>query len=396
MFVKGREDGDRDEEVQKLLKFIKDPPKFKYQRFEDLDDLKECVTESLVLFLQEKGPGSSVDFDERVHMDLDCDVLNTDEIKEFLDKRAFKLDVDVPSTPITNILLNLLKVVKEIDGKFKPKNTALLFFSANPADYLPQSVIKIARYNGNTRTQTIDNKEISGPIYKMIDEIEAFFRRNTRLANKIVDFKRIDIPEYPFEAIREALINSIAHRDYNRQGAHIMFSIFDNRVEIMNPGGLLPGLNLNNLEGKHEARNHLICSLFHETKDMERFGTGVGKMKGLMENHGLKEPKFSEHGDSFVVEFFGPGDKILDLVSNIPDERKIDLKELGLNKRKIKALEMMINQEISFTNSSYQKEFEVSRYTAQRDLKDLVEKGQAYIIGKGRGTKYIANNNGAA
>jgi predicted HTH transcriptional regulator len=61
-------------------------------------------------------------------------------------------------------------------------------------DYLPQDVIKIARYNGNTRLKTIDNKEITGPIYKMINEIEIFFKRNTRLANKIVDFKRIDIP----------------------------------------------------------------------------------------------------------------------------------------------------------------------------------------------------------
>ena len=59
------------------------------------------------------------------------------------------------------------------------------------------------------------------------------------------------------------------------------------------------GLKINNLEGKHVARNNLICNIFHETKDMERFGTGVRKMKRLMMEHGLKEPEFSEEGDFF-------------------------------------------------------------------------------------------------
>ena len=199
----------------------------------------------------------------------------------------------------------------------------------------------------------------------MINDVEVFFKRNTRLANKIVDFKRIDIPEYPFDAIREALTNAIAHRDYNQRGAHIMFSIFDNRVEIVNPGGLLPGLKINNLEGKHVARNNLICNIFHETKDMERFGTGVEKMKRLMVEHGLKEPEFSEEGDYFVVKFYGPGDKILDLVSDIPDERMTDLKELGLNDRQIEALRMMVNEKVVFTNSLYQETFKVERKQLQ-------------------------------
>ena len=85
------------------------------------------------------------------------------------------------------------------------------------------------------RSEFLDSKEIKGPIYKMLDEVEIFFQRNTRLANKIVEFKRVDIPEYPFEAIREAVINAIAHRDYTFK-APIMFSIFDDRIEISNPG----------------------------------------------------------------------------------------------------------------------------------------------------------------
>lgn len=388
IYVKGRDDDERDEEVQKLFKFIKDS--FKYKRIDNLKELKEFVTESLIIFLRDNGIGTSVPFDEMVQMDLDYSILEEEEIIEFLQKRAFKLQVDVPSIPLKDILVDVLKVVKNVDGEFKPTNTALIFFSSNPTDYLPQDVIKIARYNGNTRIETIDNKEITGSIYKMINDVEVFFKRNTRLANKIVDFKRIDIPEYPFEAIREALINAIAHRDYSQRGAHIMFSIFDDRIEIVSPGGLLPGLKINDLKGKHKARNHLICSIFHETRDMERFGTGMETMNRSMVEHGLEEPELSEEGDYFVVKFFGPGDKILDLVSDIPDERMTDLKELGLNNRQIEALEMMVNEGFVFTNSIYQEKFKIKRRTASRDLKKLFDLKQINKIGSGRGTKYNA------
>jgi ATP-dependent DNA helicase RecG len=66
------------------------------------------------------------------------------------------------------------------------------------------------------------------------------------------------------------------------------------------------------------------------------------------------------------------------------------LKELGLNDRQIKALELMVNEKVTFTNNMYQKEFKISRFTASRDLKELVDKEQAYIVGKGKGTKYKA------
>ena len=283
-----------------------------------------------------------------------------------------------------------MKVIKEIHGELKPTNTGLLFFGKNPSEYIPQNEIRIARFKGVTRLETIDSREIKGLVYKMIEEVEIFFKRNTRLANKIVEFKRVDIPEYPYEAIREALINAIAHRDYNRHGAPIMFSIFDDRVEISNPGGLLPGLNLNNLEGRHETRNEKICAIFKETKDMEKYGTGIQKMKESMIKHGLEEPQFSEEGDFFVVRFYSPGDNILDLVSSIPDERMTDLKDLGLNDRQIEALKLMVNERKIFTNPTYQEIFNISRPTAARDLKGLVSLNQICSIGKGKNTRYKA------
>lgn len=92
----------------------------------------------------------------------------------------------------------------------------------------------------------------------------------------------------------------LPHRDYNRSGAQIMFSIYDNRVEISSPGSLIAGLSVNELEDKHETRNDIICEIFKFTKDMETFGTGIHKIRKSMKDHGLPEPEFRNERDFFV------------------------------------------------------------------------------------------------
>jgi len=283
-----------------------------------------------------------------------------------------------------------LKVVKKEGGQFYPTNTALLFFGKDPTEHISHHEIRIARFQGTTRLSMIDSQEIKGPVYKMLEEVESFFKRNTRLANKIVEFKRVDIPEYPFEAVREAVVNAIAHRDYARTGSPIMMSIFDDRIEVSNPGGLLPHLNIKKLEGHHATRNEAICGIFHETMDMERFGTGIGKMKKLMKAHGLRAPEFSEEGDFFVVKFYGPGEKILDLVPSIPEERQTDLKKLGLNERQIEALRLMVNEKKVLNNQEYRVRFKVTDRTALRDLNGLLSTGMAKKKGFKKDALYYA------
>ena len=93
-----------------------------------------------------------------------------------------------------------------------------------------------------------------------------------------------------------------------------------------------------------------------------------------MQEYKLPEPEFQLYDKSFAVIFYGPGENILDSVSAIADDRKVDLRELGLNDRQIKALEIMMNQGKIFTNQTYQETFEVSRNTASRDLSRLRNK----------------------
>ena len=392
VFLSGRNDSTRDRRIRNLIREIRRPDSgYVYKEFNDTFDLKEYVFNSLVELLDDEGILAKFPFDSTICEEATYRNINEKLVEEFLTHRAIKRKVEIPKTPIRDFLVKTIKVVLEVDGVLKPTNTAILFFCDHPQEFMSQSSIKVARYRGNTRIEFIDSQELAGPFYEILDDIERFFKRNTRLASKIVEFKRVDIPEYPFEAIREAIVNAMAHRDYLRIGANIQVDIFDDRVEVTSPGGLLPGLDIKNLEGVHETRNKKICGIFHETKDMERYGTGVTKMKNGMAEHGLKPPIFRQPGDFFRASFYGPGERILDLVSNIPEDRQIDLKELGLNERQIEALQLMVNEGQIFTNRKYRELLKVTNKTAATDLNTLVKKDMARVKGKGRSTVYFAN-----
>ncbi|MEW6606841.1 MAG: ATP-binding protein [bacterium] len=388
IFIKGKDATKRDEDMQHFLQDIKS--RHTYVRFTTNEDFKTKLLKTIISYLDEARLVSKTPFDEGFCRNAEYTDINEEEVKDFLENRTIKHKVDISKISIKDVLVNRIKIIGEENGNFKITNAALLFFGRNPSEFIPQHEIRIARFRGSTRTESIDVQEINGPIYKMLEEVESFFKRNTRLASKIVEFKRVEIPEYPYEVIREAVINAIAHRDYNIREAPIMISIFDDRIEISSPGKLLPGLSIKDLEGKHATRNRILCDIFNRTLDMERFGTGISKMKLFMKNYGLSEPEFMEEGNFFVVKFYGPQDKILDLVSNIPEERYVSLRELGLNERQIEALRLMINEKKILSNKEYAKMFNVTRKTAFRDFKKLEKLGYVKAEGTTRDKRYRA------
>ena len=345
---------------------------------------KPLSPEEVIEFAKSSG---EIQFDSQICEEAGYDDIDEEKVKEFLQERAIRLEVEIPKVSIKDFLIKTIKAVKEVDGKLKPTHAAILFFGKNPQDFIPQSEIKVARFKGTTMIEFIDSKILKGSFYGILGEVEIFFRRNTRLASKIVEFKRVDIPEYPFEAIREALVNAIAHRDYFRTGATVRVLIFDDRIEVDNPGGLLPGLDINHLEGVHETRNHLICDIFHQTRDMEKYGTGIGKMKRWMREHSLGAPAFAQKGDFFQVTFCGPGDRILDLVPSIPEEKTTDLSHL--NKRQIRCLEMIYNEDKTLSRKQYAEILHISIRSAQRDLRQLLDEGLLKEEGKARSLRYV-------
>jgi ATP-dependent DNA helicase RecG len=156
---------------------------------------------------------------------------------------------------------------------------------------------------------------------------------------------------------------------------------------VQNPGRLPPPLTLATLGEEHVLRNELIAQLLFNIRYIERWNTGVERMRRWMRGHGLEEPVFEEIGETFRVTFYGPGEDILDL---IPEEGVTDLRDLGLNERQIEALRLMVNENQAITNREYCELFGVSTATATRDLSELRDLGQATRVGRGRSTRYVA------
>jgi ATP-dependent DNA helicase RecG len=327
-------------------------------------------------------------FDDRPIREAILEDLDADRVDWYLRRAAEErgLPVDL-SLSLEENLIPLGAVVR--DGEqVVPRVAGILLFARAPQRFLPQSEVRLARFQGTSPLNFIDRLVCEGTLPEMIDDAERFVRRNTRIAAKITGFERREITEYPYPAIREAITNAVTHRDYWRRGTEVRVSIFDDRIEVQNPGRLPPPLTLATLGEEHVLRNDLIAHLLFNIRYIERWNTGVERMRRWMREHGLEEPVFEEIGEAFRVTFYGPGEDILDL---IPDEGVTDLRELGLNERQIEALRLMVNKDEEMTNRRYREMFDITYRTAVRDLNDLVEKDQAQRIGQGRSTRYVAD-----
>lgn len=333
-----------------------------------------------------KESGKKVYWDEQVCEWAGLKDIDEEKVKTFLKRRSDFSGVSVP-TDITQTL-ETMRAVKKVNNKLVPTHLGLLFFGREPQRFVPSSEIKVARFKGTDMVEFIDEARIKTTHLEALDEVENFVKKNTRKAIKIVEFERYDIPEYPYEAVREAVVNALAHRDYGVTGATVRVLIFDDRIEIDNPG--VPPFSIKEIEGKHFARNQFICRRFHDVGEMEEYGTGISKMRNLMKKHNLKEPVFEKSVGFFKVTFYGPKEKILELVPSVPEKRRVDLKELGLNERQIEALRLMVNEGTEFTNSTYRKRFKVGNATAKRDLTKMTEKGLIEQLGRGRAVRYKA------
>ncbi|MGH9838691.1 MAG: ATP-binding protein, partial [Blastocatellia bacterium] len=159
-------------------------------------------------------------------------------------------------------------------------------------------------------------------------------------------------------------------------------------IEVNSPGGLPVGVTLANIERKHVLRNPIIANYLYDVFYIEKWGTGIARMRRAMREHGLTEPRLEDLHDFFAVTFYGPGDRILDL---IPEEGETDLRLLGLNERQIEALRMMTNEGRELTNATYRQLFNVSRNTASRDLRGLLQTGWVKAAGNGKGARYLAD-----
>lgn len=144
--------------------------------------------------------------------------------------------------------------------------------------------IKVAVFGDDTNTIFKDHKEFSGSIFRQLDEAFSYLMLCNRTAAEFKGLERIDKPDYPEEALREALLNALVHRDYSFSGS-IIINVNDSNMEFISIGGLLPGLSAEDIRnGISQPRNRNLAEIFHRLKLIESYGTGIRKIYHLYHN----------------------------------------------------------------------------------------------------------------
>lgn len=196
-----------------------------------------------------------------------------------------------------------------------PTLSAELLFGLYPQAFFPQLGIIAVCVQGTQIGETgtdgerfIDNKRIEGTIPEMLDDAIRFVQKNTREKTIIdpVTAKRTDKPDYPVKAVREAILNALVHRDYSihTEGMPIQLTVFSDRLEIKNPGGLYGRITLDSLgKTQPDTRNPVLATALEVLRVTENRYSGIPTIRYELEQHGLPKPEFSDNRGEFCVTF---------------------------------------------------------------------------------------------
>jgi ATP-dependent DNA helicase RecG len=275
----------------------------------------------------------------------------------------------------------IVKFVEE-NGNHKtiPTGMGLLLFGREPRERFPQAVLKAEVRYGNEEPEIRDFDE---PLVLIPDEIDQWLKKVLR--SKIVRerFEREEIPEFPIEVIREAVINAIVHRDYDNKNAKSYLQIDDDKIVIKSPGKPVDPIKLEILQ-KFEApslsRNPVLSHIFNQMGFAEERGIGMRTLKSLPEKYNLPLPQYS-YEEPFLTLTFPRSFYSIKKVSGIEQLNE-------LNDEELKGYEFICPKN-KITKREYANHFDYSDRQAERHLKRFTELGLIERKGAGPSTHYI-------
>lgn len=271
-------------------------------------------------------------------------------------------------------------------ARLYPTYAALLLFGKHPQQWLPNANILGARFLGDTLADRFIKQEISGTLPDQLHQAEAFLREHMHSVVRMVGLVHQETPEYPLEALRELLVNAVAHRDYNVQGDNVHIHLFAGHLEVHSPGGLPGPMNLNNLFEARFSRNAVIMQVLADMGFVERLGYGLNRVMDVVRQNNLRLPQFEEIAGSFRVTLFAAeADDLRDGAREI----LLAYQQMELTPRQELALKYLAHHR-RITNREYQDLCpDVHSETLRRDLVDLVERSVLIKIGDKRATYYV-------
>jgi ATP-dependent DNA helicase RecG len=198
--------------------------------------------------------------------------------------------------------LETLRLVVRHQDRLVPTVGGLLLFGSERLSRFPDAWIQVGRFGGTDKSEIIDHLELTESLIHAIDTAVTFVEKHTMRGAAIGRIRRQESRGVPPAALREALVNAVAHADYSQRGAPIRLAIFDDRLEIENPGLLPFGLTLEDLpRGVSKLRNRVIGRVFHALGLVEQWGSGAQRMIAACTDSGLGPPQWEEIGTRLRV-----------------------------------------------------------------------------------------------
>ena len=251
-----------------------------------------------------------------------------------------------------------------------------------------ETTTKVALFQGTDKAVFRDRKEFAGSILKQLEEVYQYINLNNKTKATFSGLNRVDTRDYPEEAVREALLNSIVHRDYSFSGSNLI-NIYDDRMEFVSLGGLVPGLELDSIFlGVSQSRNPNLAAVFYRMRLIESYGTGIGKIQ-RMYNSVEKKPKFETAKGVFRVTL--PNCNEHEVVQKVA-QWQVDLQEVQMLLEKQK--EMIVAYALEngqVTRKEVEDLLKVGSTKAFRLLKELCDAGKLKAEGNGKLSRYVVN-----
>ena len=331
--------------------------------------VQELRGKELADFLMKKS-GST--WDDIVEERAGSNEINNDSIEKFKKYAVDRIPSIIKETD-NNTLFQKLNLID--DGDLK--RASVLLFGNDPQKFYLQSVVRIGKFLTDTEIQTTDI--VKGNLFAQLENALEILRTKYLVSNiKYEGIHRRDLLEYPYEALREAIINALIHRDYSGT-SQTQIRVYPDKLIIMNEGKLPPEVPAEKLKTNHLSipRNTLLAEVFYYAGFIESWGHGTIKIVEDCLEQGLPEPDFKEENGVMTVVFY----------KNIFNEAY--LKKKGLNERQMKAV-LFVKEKGKITNTEYQILCKLKKRQTTDDLKDLENKNIFIRIGStGKGTHYI-------
>lgn len=299
--------------------------------------------------------------------------LDKENFKTFCNKAGISDSVDAAQ------ILSNIHAFDEQSGA--PKAGAVMCFAKQPQRFYPQSWVHCVRFKGKENVVILDDKRYYGTIHQQYQQALAWLKDKLELRLVIDDAgPHKEMLELPEDALREALVNALSHRDYYETGAVVVVAVYDDRVVISNPGGLLSQV-AENFGHKSLSRNPFIFSIFTRMQLVEQVGSGIPRMCSLMKEINLPEPTFGKEG-MFTITFIRDNKNVAN-VANVANGQEFKPTER----------QSLILQNIGNNNIISAKELSqimsVNKRTIERDLKILIEKGYLKKQGATRNISWV-------